>query len=92
MKLEKTQLVQKVIYFKLVNSADPYILNNIIEKNYGNGITSVCNENLRCDGKIRNNEILGNMENGIECCGNNNFTRIDNNTIMYNLKAGVRCD
>lgn len=42
----------------------------MIEKNYGNGITSICHENLRCDGKIRNNEIMGNMENGIECCGN----------------------
>ena len=52
----------------------------------------MCNDNLRCDGKIRNNEILGNMENGIECCGNTNYTKVDNNTIMYNLKAGIRCD
>lgn len=60
----------------LVNSGDPYILNNVIEKNYGNGISSNCFETMRCDGKIRNNEILGNMENGIECCGNSNFIKV----------------
>lgn len=75
-----------------INSGDPYILNNVIEKNYGNGITTICHDNLRCDGKIRNNEILGNMENGLECCGNTNFCIIENNTIMYNLKAGIRGD
>jgi F-box protein 11 len=57
-------------------SGDPYILNNIIEKNYGNGILTTVFDNLRCDGKIRNNEILGNMENGIECCGNTNYTKV----------------
>jgi hypothetical protein len=35
------------------------------EKNYGNGISSLTFDNLKCDGKIRNNFILGNMENGI---------------------------
>jgi len=49
-----------------INSADPYILNNIIEKNYGNGILTNVFDNLRCDGKIRNNDILGNLENGID--------------------------
>lgn len=57
-------------------SGDPYILNNIIEKNYNNGIFSICSENLRCDGKIRNNEILGNLDNGIEVSGNCNFTKV----------------
>jgi hypothetical protein len=46
-------------------SGDPYIINNNIEKNYGNGISSLTFDNLNCDGKIRNNFILGNMENGI---------------------------
>ncbi len=47
----------------------------MIEKNYGNGILASVYDNLRCDGKLRNNEILGNMENGIECCGNSNFIK-----------------
>jgi F-box protein 11 len=59
-----------------VISGDPYILNNLIEKNYGNGITTNIYDNLRCDGKIRNNEILGNLENGVECIGNSNFSRV----------------
>jgi hypothetical protein len=52
-------------YYKKVLSGDPYIINNNIEKNYGNGISSLTFDNLNCDGKIRNNFILGNMENGI---------------------------
>ena len=61
----------------LVVSGDPFILNNLIEKNYGNGITTSVFDNLRCDGKIRNNDILGNLENGIDTSGNTNYTRVE---------------
>ena len=61
---------------KKVLSGDPYIINNNIEKNYGNGISSLTFDNLNCDGKIRNNFILGNMENGIQCCGSQNFIKV----------------
>ena len=73
MRFVRTRSVLRVIFLCVVNSGDPYILNNVIEKNYGNGITTICHDNLRCYWKIRNNEILGNMENGLECCGNTNF-------------------
>lgn len=75
-----------------INSGDPYILNNVIEKNYNSGIHAKCVDDIRSDGKVRNNEILGNFENGIEASGNKNFLRIESNTIMYNLKAGVRSE
>ena len=61
---------------KKVLSGDPYIINNNIEKNYGNGISSLTFDNLNCYGKIRNNFILGNMENGIQCCGSQNFIKV----------------
>ena len=48
----------------------------MIEKNYGNGILTNVFDNLRCDGKIRNNDILGNLENGIDAQGNTNYTRV----------------
>jgi F-box protein 11 len=50
-------------------------------------------DELRCDAKIKNNEISGNKENGINCNGNNNFTRIENNTFIgYNKRAGIKAD
>lgn len=41
-------------------SGEPYIFNNIIDKNYSDGIISKVHEDLRCDAKIKNNEISGN--------------------------------
>ena len=65
-----------------VISGEPYIFNNIIDKNYSDGIITKVHEDLRCDAKIKNNEISGNKENGICCTGNKNFTRIENNTFI----------
>lgn len=80
-----------------VVSGDPYILNNLIERNFTNGVSCSSYDNMRCDGKLRNNEILGNVENGVEVVGETSFTKvlanhkIESNVIMHNLKAGVRC-
>lgn len=75
-------------------SADPFIFNNRIDKNYYDGIITKVFELLRCDGRIKSNQtISGNKENGIHCTGMNNFTRIEsNNFIGYNKKAGIKAD
>lgn len=76
-----------------VISGEALIFNNKIEKNYSDGIITRCHEDLRCDAKIKSNEISGNKENGIKCSNNNNFTRIEQNEFIgYNKKAGVRAD
>jgi F-box protein 11 len=43
-----------------VISAEPYIFNNIIDKNYSDGVVTKVFDSLRCDAKIKNNEISGN--------------------------------
>lgn len=77
-----------------VLSADPFIFNNKIDKNLGDGVLTKCYEQVRCDGRIKNNQaISGNKENGIHCTGANNYTRIEsNNFIGYNKKAGIKAD
>jgi len=69
------------------------IFDNRIEKNDGDGIYSYTYKNIRCDGKIKKNEISGNKANGIYCCGRNNKTRIESNTFIgYNKLAGIKLE
>ncbi len=77
----------------LIQSADPHIFKNKIEKNYQNGIFAQTQDSLRCDGLIEKNEVSANKKNGIYISGNNNFCRIVGNPFIgYNKQAGIRVD
>jgi len=56
-----------------------FIFNNRIEKNKGNGIYGYTFDTVRCDGKVKRNEITGNNKNGILLSGKNNRMRIEAN-------------
>ncbi|CAD8139625.1 unnamed protein product [Paramecium pentaurelia] len=77
-----------------VLSAEPSIFDNKIDKNFTDGVLTKVFEQLRCDCRIRSNQtISGNKENGIHCTGQNNYTRIEDNTFIgYNKKAGIKAD
>lgn len=76
-----------------VVSGEPLITHNNIEKNYNDGVYTTVHEDIRCDAIIKGNEISGNKENGVNCSGNMNLTRIeDNRFIGYNKMAGVKGD
>jgi hypothetical protein len=77
----------------LIQSADPHIFKNKIEKNYQNGILIQSHDSIRCDGLIEKNEISANKKNGVLVSGNNNFTRIIGNPFIgYNKLAGIRVE
>ena len=64
---------------------------NKIKQNIENGILAVAKKNLRCDGLVKFNEIEKNKENGVQCVGINNFSRIISNlSIGSNRRAGVK--
>lgn len=74
-----------------VLSGDPRIYENVIEKNYDNGIYTRIIEDLRCEPLIYQNIIEGNRENGVHINGSHNFTRVENgNKISYSRKVGIR--
>ncbi|EGR29591.1 hypothetical protein IMG5_152750 [Ichthyophthirius multifiliis] len=77
-----------------VISGEPLINQNEIERNYTDGILTICYNSIRCDALIKNNKcIKDNKENGIHCKGRNNYTRIENNKeIQSNKKAGIKAD
>jgi hypothetical protein len=60
----------------VVQSADPFIYNNRIEFNTENGIQTYTFNNIRCDGQIKNNDINGNLKNGVYITGRNNKTMV----------------
>lgn len=62
-----------------------------IRSNLENGIHVLTKNNLRSDAIIRYNWIEKNLEDGIACEGEENFTRIEkNHHISHNRKAGIR--
>lgn len=64
---------------------------NKIRKNQENGVHILTKNNLRADAVIRYNWIEKNLEDGICCEGEENFTRIEkNHHICNNRKAGVK--
>ena len=64
----------------VIQSSDPFVFNNRIEKNKENGIYSYSyQDKIRCDGKIKRNEIQANNENGIFVKGYNNRAIIEAN-------------
>jgi len=61
-------------------SSNPFIYNNKITENYGDGIIAWTYDDIRCDGRIKNNIISNNALHGVRCAGKNNFTKIIANT------------
>ena len=77
----------------MVQSADPFIFNNRIEKNSMNGVHSYTYKMIRSDGKVKKNEISGNSMNGIYCMGRNNRMNILGNMFVgYNKMAGIKLE
>jgi F-box protein 11 len=86
-------------------SSSNLIKNNIIEKNYKNGIfvqtfdpktnaqirQKIGDENIQCDAEIYHNQILQNKNHGILCSGLNCNPRIfKKNVIKFNTFAGIK--
>ena len=64
---------------------------NKIRKNECNGIHILTKNNLRADAVIRYNYVEKNLEDGICCEGEENFTRIEkNHHICNNRKSGIK--
>ena len=77
----------------LIQSADPFIFNNKIVQNNENGIHVSSYHNIFCDGKIKHNDISGNLSNGIYCTGKNNRVWIESNYFIgYNKFAGIKLE
>ena len=60
-------------------SADPDIMMNKVRKNKEFGIHILTKNNLRSDALIRYNWVEKNLEDGIACEGEENYTRIEKN-------------
>ncbi|MEW6006806.1 MAG: right-handed parallel beta-helix repeat-containing protein, partial [bacterium] len=69
---------------RCINSANPFIINSIILRNSGSGISCLYSSPI-----ITNNTILENGWYGI-CC-NHSSPQITNNTISRNLCSGIGC-
>lgn len=67
---------------------------NKIRKNAENGVHIITKNQLRSEAVIRYNWIEKNLEDGILCEGEENYTRIEkNHHIAHNRKAGIKaCD
>ncbi len=75
-----------------MQSCDPYIAHNTIEKNYKSGILVATYGELRCDGEIVKNTITCNSVYGIRCIRMRSEPRIIDNLITYNKKAGIKVE
>jgi Right handed beta helix region len=77
----------------IIQSADPKIIKNTIDKNFGDGIIVETYEGIRCDGLIEKNDVTTNKKNGIYIHGGNNFVKINGNIkICYNRLAGIKVE
>ena len=72
-----------------VISSDPRIEDNIIERNYQNGILVKAMESLIAYPKIYDNKISSNTKNGVLCLGLKCTARIKKNVIHSNKMAGI---
>jgi len=57
-------------------SSFPFVFNNNILNNYGNGVLTWTYQGFMCNGRITNNKISSNTQNGVMCTGKCNFTTI----------------
>lgn len=73
-----------------VISADPFIYDNVIEKNHENGIMVKSLECLISAPKIKKNDILSNVKNGILCEEQANSSKLTGNKIRFNKMAGIK--
>lgn len=77
----------------IIQSADPKVIKNIIEKNFGDGIIAETYEGIRCDGLLEKNDVMTNKKNGIYIHGHNNFIKVNGNIkVCYNRLAGIKVE
>ena len=75
-----------------VISSDPLIYENVIEKNYENGVMIKSIEQLCSFPVLRGNDIMSNKSNGVICLGITNKAKLTKNTICFNKMAGVKIE